>query len=168
LLVRIDAEIIRDALLTVSGEIDGSMFGPSIPVSIPVEKDNRRGLYVAVDRSNRHELFTAFDVPFPTTTRGTRDVTTTPSQSITLLNSPFAWHQARAWSKRSLMENPSEDDRSRVSGLIRVALTREATDDELERLQLFLEESRRSRDDVEAFASVAHLVFNLKEFIYVR
>ncbi len=164
---RLDAEIIRDSLLTVSGELDIRMFGPSVPVPVAVEKDKRRGIYVAIDRSDQHELFAAFDVPFPTTTRGTRDVTTTPAQSITLLNSPFVWHQARAWAQRSLSEQADVSDRDRLFGLIQHALARAATDEELERLELFLDESRTGHDNTQALTSVAHLIFNLKEFIYV-
>jgi hypothetical protein len=118
---RMDAETIRDHLLSVSGNLDPVMYGPSAPLNAPPENDQRRGIYIQTKREGQNPLFASFDVPMPNTTRGSRNVSNTPGQSITLLNSPFVQYQALKWAE--------------------VAQA--------------------------ALRQTAHLVFNLKEFIYL-
>jgi Protein of unknown function (DUF1553)/Protein of unknown function (DUF1549)/Planctomycete cytochrome C len=169
---RVDAETLRDHLLSVSGELDKKMFGPSVSLSAAPKNDRRRGLYVQTKRQQQNELFSLFDVPSPTTTRGTRDMTTTPAQSMTLLNSPFVWYQAEQWSKRSLADEPDLTESQRIAKLIEVSFTRSANSSEIAALGDFLTSARSDAesdgDDLKAWMSLAHLVFNMKEFIYLR
>ncbi|MCY3842885.1 MAG: DUF1549 and DUF1553 domain-containing protein, partial [Acidobacteria bacterium] len=108
---RLDAEAIRDAMLSISGRLDPTMYGPSVPVHYaarrgltegdpdngPVDGDGRRSIYQEVRRNAHNPFLEVFDLPKPATTRGQRDTTNVPAQSLALLNSPFVIGQAAEW-----------------------------------------------------------------------
>jgi hypothetical protein len=122
---------------------------------------------VQTKREGQNELFSSFDVPMPNTTRGTRDVTTTPGQSITLLNSPFIQHQAHAWAERAqaaIAKGSSID--AELRQLITYAFSRGVREDELAALHAY-HDARHPEGALIALQQTAHLVFNLKEFIFL-
>jgi hypothetical protein len=165
---RMDAEIIRDHLLSVSGVLDPAMYGPSTPLNAAPENDRRRGIYVQTKREGQNALFASFDVPMPNTTRGSRDVSNTPGQAITLLNSPFVQHQALKWAEGArgvLSKNSPVEDALR--SLVQRAFSRPEAPGEVEALRTFYEERLRNSAPDAALRQTAHLVFNLKEFIYL-
>ncbi len=92
---RLDAEIIRDALLAVGGNLDAKMFGPSILAETP-----RRSIYLRVKRSELIPLMTIFDAPEPTQSIGERISTTVPTQALALMNSPLVRQQAEKLAQR--------------------------------------------------------------------
>ncbi len=57
---RLDAELIRDALLAVGGNLDAKMYGPSV-----MDNTQRRSIYLRVKRSELIPLMTTFDAPNP-------------------------------------------------------------------------------------------------------
>ena len=154
---RLEAESVRDALLSVSGVLDRKMYGPPVAVSVP-----RRSVYVAQRRSNLPAILTTFDAPKPFTTMGSRDVTTVPAQSLTLLNDPAIMRMGMGWAKAVASKEASFE--GRVDAMFREALGRGAS----------VEESQRARQLVGASGSgedlgpLAHALFNLKEFLYLR
>lgn len=157
---RLDAEGVRDALLSVSGRLDAKLFGPAVVPNTAVDKDVRRGVYLARKRQSRDGFLDTFDMPLPASTRGQRDVTTTPSQAITLLNAPFVRHQAKTWAE-SMADVPVRDA---LQQLLAHALTRPPEEEELATLTDFC---RANGGGVPGLTETAHLVFNMKEFIYV-
>ena len=108
---RLDAEAIRDSMLVVSGRFDPTMFGPSISIYYtyakgktkgdkekgPLDDAGRRSIYQEIRRNAHNPFLEVFDSPKPATTRGQRDATTVPAQSLTLLISPFVIGQAAEW-----------------------------------------------------------------------
>jgi hypothetical protein len=99
---RLDAEQIRDAMLAVSGELklsDGAIGGPG-----GVATDARRSIYTRVMRNNRDAVLDAFDAPYWFSSASSRDVTTTPVQSLLMLNGPFVLARGRAFAERVLNE----------------------------------------------------------------
>ena len=81
---RLDAESIRDSLLTAADQLDHKLYGP------PVDgRDGRRSVYVKVIRNRLDPFLSTFDAPVPFATKGRRDVTTVPAQSLALFNDPF-------------------------------------------------------------------------------
>ena len=109
---RLDAEQIRDSMLTAAGKLDTTLGGPSVFAPIPkdlnagnlwqVSKDpqdqNRRSLYIFTRRSIAYPMLATFDMSSPQQVHSKRDVTTTPLQALTLYNSDlvFQWSQALA------------------------------------------------------------------------
>ncbi len=135
-----------DHLLSVSGNWKRKCL-EQVSVSTRAPKnDRRRGIYVQTKRQSQNELFSVFDVPTPTTTRGTRDLTTTPAQAAALLNSPFVWYQAHRWSIAHLKREPDLSDDERIRRLIENAFTRSAQEDEVRALEAFLNDCRSEKD----------------------
>jgi hypothetical protein len=190
-LQRLEGEAIRDAILLISGRLDRTLYGPSVmphltpfmegrgrPGSGPLDGDGRRSLYINVRRNFLTPLFLAFDFPTPFTTMGRRSVSNVPAQGLSLMNNEFVVQQATRWSERvrdEISPSPPEeanDPRSqRVRLIYETALSRLPSDDELEFADRFLTAQSREYgqlDHPQAWADLCHVVFNLKEFIYVR
>jgi hypothetical protein len=180
---RLEAEAIRDAMLAVSGRLDRTMYGrgpqPHLtefmigrgrPAGGPRDGAGRRSLYLNVRRNFLNPMFLAFDYPIPFTAIGRRSVSNVPAQALTLLNNPFVTDQARLWAERALAE-PGLTDRQRVQRMYESAFGRPATDEELSEALAFLAEQGREHGragDVRAWADLGHVLFNVKELIFVN
>ncbi len=103
---RLDAEQIRDSILAVSGELDPRPGGPGVTSDVP-----RRTIYTRVMRNNRDPLLDVFDLPLFFSSAASRDTTTTPVQSLMLINSQMMLLRARALAERTLREAGPEPDR---------------------------------------------------------
>jgi hypothetical protein len=137
---RIEAEAIRDAILTVSGQLDlqrppGSTvtaLGDKLVRSIATEKiqppSNHRSVYLPVVRDYVPELFDLFDFPSPSLVSGQRAVTNVPSQALYLRNSAFVAQQAKIAAERLLGSQQAGDDTARVRLAMRWALGRDPSD----------------------------------------
>ncbi|MBI4662665.1 MAG: DUF1553 domain-containing protein [Verrucomicrobia bacterium] len=115
---RLEGEVIRDALLAVSGRLDCTLFGPPVPIHLndfmqgrgrpaesgPLDGGGRRSIYVEVRRNFLAPTMRTFDAPVPLTTVGRRTVSNVPAQSLILMNDPFVVGQARGWARRLLKE----------------------------------------------------------------
>ena len=115
-------------------------------------------------------MFLAFDYPIPFTTIGRRSVSNVPAQALTLLNNPFVVGQANRWARRVLAE-PGLTAGGRVVKMYVTAFGREPAADELAEALAFLEGQGREYgrvDDPRAWADLCHVLFNVKEFIFVN
>ncbi|MGY8653682.1 MAG: DUF1553 domain-containing protein [Verrucomicrobiia bacterium] len=121
---RLEAEAIRDSLLQVSGKLDRKLFGAPVNGSSP-----RRSIYVNVIRNRLDPFLTTFDAPVPFSSKGRRDVTTVPGQSLTMMNGKFAIDAARAWGKR--MEDAGPLDDAFVTRYWLAAFARKPTQEEI-------------------------------------
>ena len=186
---RLDAEAIRDSMLAISGRLDTVMYGPSVPVHYaarhgltegdpengPVDGDGRRSIYQEIRRNAHNPFLEVFDLPKPATTRGQRDATNVPAQSLALLNSPFVTGQASEWGRRLAAGEASSVD-GRIEHMFIRALGRRPTGAERARVAAYLGTVAAERGvaallllhDAAVWRDVAHSLFNLKEFIFVR
>ena len=89
-----DFEATRDALLAVSGRLDPTIGGRSVPLT-ESPFSNRRTVYGFVDRQNLDGVYRTFDFASPDATSARRHVTTVPQQALFLMNNPFVIEQAR-------------------------------------------------------------------------
>jgi len=99
---RFDAEQIRDALLAVTGELDPAAGGPGVLAGEP-----RRTVYVRFMRNTREPLLDAFDAPLRFNSAASRDSTTTPVQSLLLINGQTLLGRAKAFAARLERAEPS-------------------------------------------------------------
>jgi hypothetical protein len=182
---RLTAESVRDAMLMSSGKLDKTLFGASVDpyrdqpkdyrrlYAGPLDSGARRSLYVKVTRMEGSRLLETFDYPNPMTTRGARDVTNVPAQSLTLLNDPFVQAEAEACASRLLRDRASSVE-VRITALFRAALSRDPTSAETERFRglagklATLHGVQDTVNSLPVWKDLAHTVFNLKEFIYVH
>jgi len=86
-----------------------------------------------------------------------------PAQSLILLNDPFVHEQANLWAKRVLKDPGTVEER--LKGMYLSAFAHVPNDDELTACKEFL---KGHDTDVKKWAELAHMLFNVKEFLYVR
>ena len=185
---RLDAEAIRDSILAISGRLDPAMYGPSVPVHYaarlgvggndpengPLEGDGRRSIYQEIRRNAHNPFLEVFDLPKPATTRGQRDATNVPAQSLALLNSPYVIGQAAEWG-RHLAEGEATSVDGRIAHMFVKALARRPTAAERSRVVDYLSTVAAARGTSQAlllyeagvWQDVAHSLFNVKEFIFI-
>ena len=92
---RLEAEQIRDAMLALSGELRTTSGGPGEISEAPV-----RTIYTRFMRNQRDPLAEVFDAPQWFTSAASRDTTTTPVQSLLLVNSAALRLRGRAFAAR--------------------------------------------------------------------
>ncbi len=107
-LQRVDAEILRDSMLSVSGQLDGRLFGPPVAVAedetgqVRVDASQpRRSIYARVRRSQPVGMLQAFDAPVMGVNCDVRTVSTVAPQSLMMLNGDFVLEQATLVAERS-------------------------------------------------------------------
>jgi hypothetical protein len=107
--IRLDAEVLRDRVLAVSGELDITQFGPPVPVkdgengqAIVDGANTRRSLYIQQRRSQPVSILQAFDAPVMTVNCERRPSSTVATQSLMLMNSQFALEHALTLARRIL------------------------------------------------------------------
>jgi len=170
---RLDAEAIRDAILSTSGQLDPQLGGEPIPVphalkdtgsdsggntppSGPVDGHRRRSLYLASRRNFPSAFLDTFDKPASLVTFGRRDVSNVPTQALTLLNDPFVQEQAKAFGAK--YAGAKLTDAERIRRMVRDALGRNPTEKEAERARALIAAEG-------GWGDFALVLFNLKEFI---
>ena len=94
-----------------------------------------------LQRNRRHPFLALFDAADPNVSVPQRLPTTTPTQSLYLLNSPFVLEQAQAFAKQ-LLASPG-DDSARIRLAVEAAHTRTPSDAETANLLGFLSEYQR-------------------------
>ncbi len=114
---RLEAEAVRDSMLALSGELDRTLIGESVPGS-----SARRSIYVQVIRNRLDPLLTTFDAPVPAATRGKRDSTNVPAQSLALMNDPGIHGWAKAWASHK-----SGSPEQKAAAMLREATGRRPT-----------------------------------------
>ncbi|HBH52773.1 MAG TPA: hypothetical protein DDY91_12870, partial [Planctomycetaceae bacterium] len=179
---RLEGEAIRDAMLQISGRLDTTMYGSGVmphltPFMIgrgrpgasgPLDGAGRRSVYLAVRRNFLNPLFQAFDSPVPFTTIGRRSVSNVPAQALAMLNNPFVVQQAELWARRILAEQA--DDVDRIQSMYQMAFARPAQPEELAAAREFLrtQATQYAADDSgRAWTDLAHVLFNVKEFVWI-
>src|SRR6185436_11988780 len=113
---RLEGEVIRDSALAVAGLLNPKMGGPSVLPELPsglsvrggwkVSTDeaerNRRSVYILVRRNTRYPMFETFDMPDTHESCARRNITTTPVQALTMLNSELTLQWAQNFAGRIL------------------------------------------------------------------
>lgn len=168
---RLTAEQIRDGLLAVSGELDLTAGGAGSEAS-----GNRRSVYLKTLRNKREPLLEAFDQPDRIVGTGSRNITTSPTQSLLMINGEWPLQRASHMAERIRHEIPGGDD-SQVRQAYRIAFARDPSEAEIRRGQEFLEQAR-VRHAASAAANqppaidpalvdFCHVLLNSNEFLYV-
>jgi hypothetical protein len=184
---RLEGEAIRDAMLTVSGRLDRTLYGGPVPVFVtafmqgrgrpgtgPLDGNGRRSIYTSVNRNFLPPMMLAFDTPIPFTTIGRRTQSNVPAQALILMNDPFVAQQAELWARRTLAENPGSAE-TRISSLYEAGFARPASRQEIQDTVDFLktqtvayEAGTNWETDVRAWADLCHVLFNVKEFVFLK
>jgi hypothetical protein len=174
---RLEAEVLRDTMLVVSGRLDRRMGGSAVATlgefainnggkgGITTDGNTRRSVYLPVLRGYLPPLFEVFDFADPDVSTGKRNATTVASQALYLMNSPFVMDQAREAARRLLAE--AGEDGDRLALLYRRALGRVPAPAEREAVLRFLG-GQADGAGLEAWAAVCQAVFGCTEFRFVE
>ncbi|MGH9672822.1 MAG: PSD1 and planctomycete cytochrome C domain-containing protein [Bryobacteraceae bacterium] len=189
---RVEAEIVRDLMLSASGQLNpqagGPPFFPSLPQSVHEEVKRvgkwvltreepatwRRSVYAYWKRARKHPMFEVFDQPDTMVTCERRNVTTVATQALTLLNNEFVLLQSQHFAARvAAAAGPSPDARVRTA--YRIALSRDPSAREMAENLQFLERQlinhggRQGRDaSLLSLTDLCDVILNLNEFLYVE
>jgi len=179
---RLTAEQIRDAILAISGRLDLASSGPSIPTyrndfmtgrgarpSGPLDGAGRRTVYLSIYRNFLNPMLLTFDMPNPFGPKGRRGTSNVPAQALALLNDPFVLDQAAYWAKHET-SSPQLPPRERIADMLERATGTVPDAAEVARLETFWQAQipGYQGDTNRAWADVAHVLFNAKDFLYVQ
>jgi cytochrome c553 len=188
---RLEAEVLRDSILVVSGKLNREMYGPGIyprinpaiintgsrprwPLDAKDNKDTwRRSVYIYVKRSVLLPLIEVFDCPVTTVSAPVRATSTVSPQALALMNNEFVLEQADYFSQR-LEQAAGSDRRAQVALAFQLALGRAPNAKEIEWSENFLKaqadgyaKRQHEKPDSAALRDFCHALINLNEFVYV-
>jgi hypothetical protein len=177
---RLEAESLRDSVLSVSGMLNPQMSGTPVPIQRQGDGEvvaaagpagQRRSVYLQVRRSQPVTILQVFDQPVLETNCTRRMTSTVSSQALTLLNSDFMARQATAFAERILKERPDDP----AGWAVQLAFGRPATTKEHETLTGFLIEQAKQYDPKDeqaakrrALADLCHMLVSTNEFAYIE
>lgn len=151
--LRLDAEILRDSALAVSGLLKPTLGGPSFRPPLPEDVFDvgrssnwkaspgneiyRRSLYIITLRSVLYPTLTTFDAPDAADACVRRERSNTPLQALTMMNDSVFVEAAQSLALRALRES-----NNRLGNLFRLVLNREPRAEEFSRLRAFHAEQK--------------------------
>jgi mono/diheme cytochrome c family protein len=166
---RLEAEVIRDAILAVSGTLDTRPFGPG--TLDPNHK--RRSIYFTIKRSQLVPMMTLFDGPDALQGVEQRVTTTTAPQSLMMMNNALVRTAAKAMAERVKPGSAESVEHAVKRGFV-LALGRPPSADELKSAAEFIAEQaaayqKEKKDNAAALAltDFCQALLGLNEFIYV-
>jgi hypothetical protein len=169
---RLEAEQIRDAILSISGRLDLTMGGPGFNVfkantnyvRVYTPKDDfgpadwRRMIYQFKPRLQQDGTFGIFDCPDGGQIAPKRASSTTPLQALNLMNSPFMLQQVDFFADR-VRKEAGENPETQVDRAFELSIGRDPSGDE-----------RRACADLvrkQGLRILCRTLFNTNEFVYV-
>ncbi|MGV3532433.1 MAG: PSD1 and planctomycete cytochrome C domain-containing protein [Chthoniobacteraceae bacterium] len=169
---RLEAEPIRDAILSVSGKLDLTAGGPGFstfkandnyvrvyePLTDFGPAQFRRMIYMTKVRMQQDSTFGAFDCPDGGQIAPRRTRSTTPLQALNLLNSSFLLQQAGFFAER-LAAEAEGDQRRQIQRAFQLAFSRDAAPEEATAAQALISEH--------GLPAFCRAIFNANEFVYV-
>jgi hypothetical protein len=184
---RLDAESIRDSMLSVSGQLDLRQ-APAHPFP-PIETwswtqhnafkeayaSQHRSVFVMTQRLVKHPYLAIFDGPDTNTSTDVRPHSTVPTQALFLMNNPFVEAQAQAFARRLTVEE--RDPKLRLDRAWEIAWGRPPVPREIDRAKRYLESYSAAlaavstpgqKTELDAWTSLARILLTSNEFLYVE
>ncbi len=171
---RITAEEVRDSVLSVSGKLNRTMYGPGFQLFVlerpehsphyEYHKHNpkdplthRRSIYRFIVRSQPDPFMTTLDCADSSQSVAKRDETVTALQALSLLNNKFMLQMAQDFAKR--IESEFDDPAERVERSFELITGRRPTRQQRMILMKYADEFGNE--------NLCRLLFNLNEFVFV-
>ena len=173
---RLEAELIRDSLLHLSGELDLALGGSTWSyenrklVFNHTSEDNtnyltnRRSIYLPVIRNNVYDFFELFDFPNPNSMCGDRTPSTTPQQALYLMNSPFVQQAVLKLSRRIR----DSDSTTRIRRFYQSAFHRDPDSDEIRQALRFVDVFPPKSEPLDKWHAFAQSLICSNEFLYLE
>ena len=185
---RLEAEAMRDAILSISQGLDKSMGGSimefedrqyvantSARGGIDYDR-NLRAVYLPVVRSSMYDVFRAFDFADPSTSNGDRNKTVVAPQALFMMNGSVVLEHTRRMAD-SLLAREDLNDSGRVRLAYERALTRPPSPQEIDRAQSFVAQVEKALEDrvpdmderrARAWQSFCKALIGSNEFLYLN
>lgn len=181
---RLTGEMLRDAMLSVSGQLNLKTGGSGVKLPLPkeisstliksqaeatkdVSEHTRRSIYTFARRNLRHPLFELFDRPDAQISCARRNASTTAPQALMLLNSDFA-HGIAAKIAAQLNEQHGSDAPALITAATLRCFSRQPTPQEIASGQKFLQKQTSLTPGFrEALADYCLALLNSNEFVYL-
>ncbi len=173
--LRLDAEAIRDSILTVSGRMDLSMYGKYEPLTQSADgqwvidtedggRDNRRSLYTTQRRSGTHGFMLTFDAPpMDNGNMAQRFRSALPTQSLAMMNSKFVIASAGKLAERVHSE-VGDDFEGRIHRTFELVYGRAP---QVQELRLAHDAIEEASDEQAAWLTFGQALLGSNEFLYV-
>ena len=169
---RVEAEVIRDSVLVVTGKLDTKMGGRGFsgfevemenvrhfhPKTTYSAEDFRRMVYMTKVRQEQESVFGSFDCPDASQVTPKRSRSTTPLQALNLLNSSFMTEQADFFAQQLTSESPKSTG-ERVQAAFKRCFSRHPSNDELSDSVAFIEQA--------GLPQFCRAMLNTNEFVFV-
>ncbi len=165
---RLEFEPLRDALLSVAGQLDPRMGGKGDEeITTRPPFSHRRTVYCFIDRQNLPGLLRTYDFASPDATVGQRHITTTPPQALFLMNGSFVVEQAREFAARPDVAGLASDAQ-RIDRMYRLAYGRPPEADEVALGLRFLKEAAAGPSSrLSPWEQYAQVLLEANEFAFV-
>jgi len=166
---RLEAEAIRDSILSISGELEITKGGPSIRPGTKTEYGYkfdtlRRSIYYPVFRNTLPEIMQVFDFADPNLVTGSRTTSSVPTQALFLMNNPFVREQSKVAAKR-LIDTDIKEDHGKIEFAYKTSLGRKPSPREIEIIYNFL---HNKENPLAAWTHVFHGLFSSIDFRHVN
>ena len=156
---RLEFEALHDAMLAVSGSLDFTEGGHSLPL---FAGRTRRAIYGSIDRLEFPSLLATFDVPNPAATSPERSNTTVAPQALYLMNGPFARDAAKRWVNSAGFKRATTPA-AKLAALFQSGYGRTPTDAEDKKLLEYVAKG----PEAERWIDLAHGLLMTNEFAFV-
>jgi len=166
--IRLEAQAVRDSLLALSGQLDPTMGGPSVPTASQADS-KRRSLYFFHSNNERNLFLTTFDEAGVKECYR-REQSIVPQQALALANSRLVHDAASLIATRLSGEVPPNDDDAFVRQAFRTVLGTSPTDTETAACRKTLEAWRKlpQATPATARAQLVWALFNHNDFVTLR
>ena len=187
---RLEAELVRDAILSASGQLELSFGGPALPLEVRPDgmvilqsatpaaaaSNSRRSLYVLARRHYHLSLLGVFDQPTMSTNCPNRQQSAVVSQSLAMLNDELVLAAADKFAARVIASAPTSDAAARVALSFRIALNRDPSAQEIAWSQELLSQQAAELAGMnlpveeaakKVLAHLCHMLLGTNEFLYV-
>ncbi len=165
---RVEWEVVRDSLLSVSGRLQPRSGGRPLELQPADPNGDCRTIYLQIDRQHIPEFARSFDFPAPDFTVPRRPVTAVPQQQLFFMNSPFVQRQAAELGTQAA--DRDDDDIGRFRWLHRRVFARETTldDSQIDASLAELRDQLQVGEGPTLWELVAHGLLQSNEFVYLE
>lgn len=188
---RLESEVVRDAVLDISGQLNRQMFGAPVPVmedgvgQIVIGREMldgerkpqkggglggqeaRRSLYVQVRRTRPLAVLETFDAPRMTPNCTERNASNVAPQSLLMMNSDFSIRYARHFAERVVAE-AGDDRQQQITRAWILAIGQQPSEQELASADDYLKRQAETLENKEdALVTLCHALISTNRFLYV-
>ena len=176
---RLEAEALRDAMMSVAGTLDLVPVKGSLVQKLKSGEVGRNGgiqslksfshrsIYLPIVRNYIPEFLQVFDFAEPASVIGRRDVTTVSTQALFMLNDSFVIEQSEATAKRLFDDERLDDQEERIVAAYLLTFGRTPSGSELAQFRKYLSEAVKNGKTPEfALSGYIQALFASAEFRY--